>query len=234
MAKLTLLEFVQDILNDTDSDNVNSIDDTVESQQVAQIVKTTYFRLMSKQDWPFLRTLTSLTGLGDTNNPTKMLIPETVNKVLWIKYDGNDVTYLEPKKFKDTVDLREAITGVVDSNGFIINANPSYWTTYDDVNIVFDGYNSTVESTLQTSKAVAYCQTEPTWSHTDSFVPTMPAKMFPTMLADAKGTAFIVLKQQQNAKEEAIAKTGRSQMQDEARRAVGEHLSNRDVNYGRK
>lgn len=234
MAKLTLLQFVQDIMNDTDSDTVNSIDDTVESQQVAQIVKTTYFRLMSKQDWPFLRSLTSLTGLGDTNNPTKMLIPESVNKVLWVKYDGDDVTYMSPKDFKDMIDLREEQTGVVDANGYIINANPRYWTTYDDVYIVFDGYSSDDESTLQTSKAAAYCQVEPSWTHTDSFVPTMPAKMFPTVLADAKGTAFMVLKQQTNAKEEAIAKTGRSQMQDEARRAVGEHKSNRDVNYGRK
>lgn len=234
MAAMTLLEMVQDILNDTDSDNVNSIDDTVESAQVAQIIKTTYFYLMSKQDWPFLRTLTTLTGLGDTNNPTKMQIPATVNKVHWIKYNGEDVTYMSPKDFKDMIDNRVTTTGVVDANGYIINDDPHYWTTYDDAYIIFDGYDSATESTLQTANTAAYCQVEPSWTHTDSFTPTMPPKMFPTLLADAKGTAFIVLKQQPNAKVESIAKTGRSQMQDEARKATGEHVSNTKVNFGRK
>ena len=85
MAKLTLLQMTQDILNDMDSDPVNSIDDTDESIQVAQIVKTTYFNITSQRDWPFLRTLSALTGLGDTNNPTKMQIPTTSNKIHSIK-----------------------------------------------------------------------------------------------------------------------------------------------------
>ena len=42
MAKMTLLAMVQDILNDMDGDEVNSISDTVEAEQVAQIIKTTY------------------------------------------------------------------------------------------------------------------------------------------------------------------------------------------------
>lgn len=51
MAKMNLLELVQDILNDLNADNVNSIDDTIESQQVAQIVKSTYFALMHVRNW---------------------------------------------------------------------------------------------------------------------------------------------------------------------------------------
>ena len=40
--KMTLIELVQDVLNDLDSDEVNHIDDTIEAQQVAQIIKTSY------------------------------------------------------------------------------------------------------------------------------------------------------------------------------------------------
>ena len=42
MAKMTVLEMVQDILNDMDSDEVNSINDTIEAQQVANTVRTVY------------------------------------------------------------------------------------------------------------------------------------------------------------------------------------------------
>ena len=49
--KYTLLEIVQEILSDMDSDEVNSIDDTVESQQVASIVRSAYMAIMSNRNW---------------------------------------------------------------------------------------------------------------------------------------------------------------------------------------
>lgn len=42
MAKRTLLDIVQEILNDMDSDEVTSINDTIESLQVANIVRSCY------------------------------------------------------------------------------------------------------------------------------------------------------------------------------------------------
>jgi hypothetical protein len=42
-AKMTLLEIVQDVLNDMDSDEVNSISDTVEATQIANICRSVYY-----------------------------------------------------------------------------------------------------------------------------------------------------------------------------------------------
>ena len=42
MPKMSLLEMTQDILSDMDSDEVNSINDSVESLQVLGIIKNTY------------------------------------------------------------------------------------------------------------------------------------------------------------------------------------------------
>ena len=84
MAKMTLLDMTQNILSALDSDAVDSIDETVEAIQVADLVKEAYFDIMSQRDWPFLFQLSQLTGLSDVNNPTKMLLPATVNKVKWI------------------------------------------------------------------------------------------------------------------------------------------------------
>jgi hypothetical protein len=236
VAKMTLLEIVQDILNDMDSDEVSSITDTTEAQQVAQIVKTAYFKLMSRRDdWPFLRTLTAFTGLGDTDNPTKMKMPDGMGKVYWVKYNGQDVSYLDPKSFKDTIDNRVETTGVVDADGYVIDSDPKYWTTYDDTYVFFDGYDSDTESTLTQARCDVYAIVAPTWDHADDAIPTLPEKMFPLLLSDAKGTAFLTLKQQANAKEEQFAAKGIARAQVTANRTNdGEPKYGSQVNYGRK
>ena len=53
--KMNLLEITQDILNDMDGDEVNSIDDTFESAQIAQIIKSTYYAIISNRNWPHTR-----------------------------------------------------------------------------------------------------------------------------------------------------------------------------------
>jgi len=234
MSKMTLLELTQNILSSMDSDDVNTISATVESAQVADFVKESYYSLMAERDWSFLRSLTGLTAASDLANPTKMFIPDNANKVLWIKYNKKDVTYLDPMEFKTMIDRRVATTGVVDANGFVMNADPIYWTTYDDNVIYFDGYDSTVESTLQESKSAMYGVLIPAWTHVDSFIPTMPEKFFPTLLAEAKATSFQNIKQQSNQREELRSKRGRSRMQNEAWRANdGESKYNSRINYGR-
>lgn len=234
MAKLTLLQMTQDILNDMDSDPVNSISETEESLQVAQIIKTTYFSLISQRDWPFLRTLSALTGLGDTSNPTRMQIPTTSNKIKWLKYNKKDVCYLEPKKFLDLIQSRVALAGVIDANGYGLDRDPSYWTTYDDEYVVFDAYDLATETTLQTARSSAYLVLVPTWTASDGFIPLLPERMFPTLLAAAKATSFAVLKQVANPGAESIAARGIIRAQSESYKTEdGEPKSNK-INYGRK
>ena len=43
----TLLEMVQSILSDMDSENVNSISDSVEAQQVASVIEDTFFNIIA-------------------------------------------------------------------------------------------------------------------------------------------------------------------------------------------
>lgn len=234
MAKLSLLDMAQDIANDIEADAFNSIADTTESAQIAQIVKTCYFEVMSRKDWPFLQQKTAFTGLADTTNRTRMLMPEGMNKVFWVKYNGKDVTYIDPKEFQDLLDGRVETDDVVDEDGYIINADPLYWTTFDDNYVVFDGIDLDEDDTLQTSKCVAFGIVAPSWTHTDAFVPTMPEKMFPAFLAEAKSTAFLALKQQPNAKEEKKAQSGLSRMRNESWRTNdAETKTNSKINYGR-
>jgi hypothetical protein len=235
MAKLTLLYMTQNILSALDSDPVGSIDETVESVQVAELVKEAYFELVSQRDWPFLFVLGNLDGLGDVNNPTKMKIPDTYNKIKWIKYNKQEVTYADPETFHTIISQRVTQAGVINSNGYVINQDPQYWTSYDDTYIIFDGYKQSTEVTLQSSKAVVYGTQQAAWSHIDTFIPNIPEKFFPTLLAEAKSQAFVNLKQQNNVREERKATRGRMTMRNDSwRNENGEAKYNNKVSYGRK
>ena len=48
----TLLQLTQSILNDADGDEVNSISDTIEAEQAAQLLIDTYLEMVSELDLP--------------------------------------------------------------------------------------------------------------------------------------------------------------------------------------
>lgn len=234
MAQMTLLDMTQNILSAMESDSINSLGDTVESLQVAEIIKETYFDIISNRDWPFLKAKTTLTALGDTTNPTKMQFPTSVDKIFWIKYHKKDVTYKEPKEFQDMIDLRTAQTGVVDTNGFILNQDPTWWTSFDDTYVFMDGYDSALESSLQAIKSQVLLLRSPAWTTADTFVPELPDKMVPMLLADAKGSCFLNLKQVENKKEERKAQRLKVRMAKESvRNDQAEDRYNAKVNFGR-
>ena len=125
MAKLTLLEMVQDILSDTDGDEVNDINDTPDALQIAGIIKSTYYAILDAKDsWPHLRTLMSLDASGETAKPTHMKLPENVKALELVKYNKvkvgetqskyKDVVYLEPDTFLHKVNQYNDTAAVSD------------------------------------------------------------------------------------------------------------------------
>jgi hypothetical protein len=250
MAQLTLLDMVQDILSDMNSDNVNDISDTVESMQVARIVRSTYYNLVNDRIWPGAKRLATLTGLGDTTRPTHMLLPDNVNNVEWVKYDVRrevgdainykTITYMPPEDFLQHVMARNAsepnVLTVMDYGGtpllIVTDRAPTYYTSFDDKRVVFDSYDIDVDSTLQTSKSQAFVLTEPPFELENGFIPDMPAKFFPYLLSEAKTAAFLKVKEVFSA---ADADTSRKQRNFLAR---NRHRSKRNrigyANFGRK
>lgn len=89
--KFTVLEIVQDILSAMDSDEVNSINDTIEAQQVAKIVKNSYNDIISTLDLPDEFFLFQLDASGDVSQPTVMYVPDAYEGTQWIKYNKKGV-----------------------------------------------------------------------------------------------------------------------------------------------
>ncbi len=250
MAKLTLLEIVQDILNDMDGDEVDTILETIESAQVAQIVKTTYFELMANRNWPHLKSGFMLTDLSSDSTPTVFLIPELVKEMEWFRYNcrsstdtrdkWRDMVYKEPKDFVGMVnDVESSASDVyitTEPSGLKLNIRtdkaPQYWTSFDDEYIICDSYDSVVDSLcLQGTKTSCYGVKSPIWSHTDGAVPDLPEEAFPILVEEAKSTAFYVLRQVANEKAEQKATRQQRWLSRKAWRAKG---GVRYPNYGRK
>lgn len=233
---MTLLEMVQAVLAAISSDSVNSISDTIESMEVAYVIRDCYTDLVtSRDDWQWLKTTSQLTSSGDADYPTRMSIPATISAIDWIKYNKKDVKYLTPKQFKDVLDTRVETADVVDANGYVVNRDPIYWTTYDDNYIWFDGYNSDDDTTLMTSKSFVYGTKTWEWTMDDEYTPLLPSKLVPAFLAECKAEAFSSVKQQANPRQERKAKRGRDRIQKHARLTIeGQPPFNEGVNYGRK
>lgn len=245
--KMTLLEMVQNILSAMDSDEVNSIGDTVESLQIAEGVRDAYFDLVSGLDLPEHVQLVHLDAYNDPERPNYLKVPSNVKKIKWIKYnnftdghdDYRDVAYLEPDEFLDRQFriTNYDYTQVITSGSLILpvwwNENPRFWTSFDDETIVFDGYNNTLDNTLQSSKSLCLAVIEPDFNMEDDFIPKLDGNLFPTLLAEAKSSAFINHKQVSNSKEEQRAKRGRVRFQNDLWRADQRKPYNRLPDYGR-
>jgi hypothetical protein len=233
MAKMTLLEMTQDILSDMDSDEVNSINDSVESLQVAQIIKTTYFNIVNGRDYPHFNELFRLETVG-TSKPNYLKIPETIEKVNWVKYDCKktvsakdlmqEIKYLSPEDFINHVDVRDStnsdIQKVVDFSGISLNIYkdraPEYFTSFDEEYIVFDNYNVALENHVQIGKSQAHGKRAVSFTLSDNFIADLPVQMFSYFLAEAKSTSFITLKQIANQKAEQTSVSHKRRMSQDA------------------
>lgn len=217
----TLLDIVQGILVEMSSDAVNSISDTIESEDVAKIVQTVYKEMVHEFDLPGKKDIRALDGLGDTDKPNYMQIPADISKILWIKYDCRaavsdpkayrTIPHKDPADFIEMVNSRDS-TDTTNNKVVQHSANiplviaklqaPSYWTSFDDDYIVFDSYDSVVDSTLQTSKSMCEVYEEPSLTIDDATVPDLPDNLIPVLYTQALNRCMVVMKTTLNPKTE--------------------------------
>ena len=218
--KKTLLEIVQEILSDMDSDSVNSILDTFESEQVAQIVKSTFESMLSTRDWPHLKQLIQLTPSNDNALPTHMYVPNNVSRMVSINYNTvkagetkkqyRPIGWREPDEFLQLTNQYNSdeanVDVIIDPTGVELlirnDRAPTFYTSFDDNTLVFNSYDNAVDNTLQNSKTQAQAYVYPGWSTEDSFVPDLPEEAFVALVEEAKSRAMFRLKQMEDPKAE--------------------------------
>jgi hypothetical protein len=250
--KLTLLNYVQNILSSMSSDEVNSISDSPESLQVAEIVKTTFFNITARAHLHEQKKLFQLDSSLSSLQPTLMTIPEGIKSVEWIKYFDADtsanmykyVTILPVQQFADYVNgYNTADTNVdtlnftVDSETFLFNykndVTPRYCTVISDFYVIFDAFNEVLDSTLQSNKTQCFGDEEPVWRMEDTFIPLLDDEQVPLLLNESKSLAFFELKQTPHVKAEQEAKRQWSSLQRDKSKDNKPSYFDQLPNYGR-
>lgn len=218
--KKTLLDMVQSILSSMDSDEINSITDTPEALQVAGFLRDSYYEIISGLNLPTTYTLFSLNASLDNTKPTLTYLPANCINVQWIKYDKallNQPTNIQTIDFMALEDfLQEMYSSASSTQGdvgnFLITTKngdlvkmyyrndrpPSRWTTFDDNTILFNSYDKTVDTTIQSAKTVVWGELGSTWTMADAFIPALNDKQFTLLENEAKQQAFVEAKQSSN------------------------------------
>lgn len=201
----TLLQIVQSILNDMDSEAVNSIGDTAEALQVASVVRDTFLNIVTTRDVPEHQELLKVNAASDLDYPTHFEYPEDVRTIVKLWYENSDGVYKEikwvnPLDFVYLTDntVSDYVT-VFDKNAgtklrIANNQDPRFYTSFDNKWIVMNSYDSDVDNTLQESKIRAYGVKTPTFLIEDGHVPDLNDVWQPYLLAESKAVAMDLFK----------------------------------------
>lgn len=252
----TLLDMVQRILEAMESDEVNNYDDTPESLAVANIIKEVYYDIISTLDIPEHYTMFQLNASGSSSYPVVMTLPSDIRDLIWMKYNAVTsgetesnfelVQYLDPPTFIDRMHRLNTGDTNVDSMSYTVNGDafefkyftdrqPYFYTVFEDSILIFDGYDSSVDSTLQKSKTSCYGRLIPTFTLANTFTPNLDAGQMQLLLQEAKSQAFYELKQMPNQKAEGKARRAWINANKRARNVpVYIPAYSRYPNYGRK
>lgn len=219
--RYTLLELTQSVLRSMESDEVSDINETQEAKDVVDIIKESYFDIVGEMNMAEQEGLFKLDSSGDNTKPTLMYVPSTVSRIQWLKYNiedtsfpnNRDVRYVNNQEFLyyqqglDPSDINvNQMTVNINGSDFVFhyhdNYFPTYYTIFDERLVVFDAYDSSVESTLTTVRTVGWGDLVPSFTLSNNWVPDLDPRQFQLLLQASKSTAFMELKQTQNARSE--------------------------------
>jgi hypothetical protein len=116
---------------------------------------------------------------------------------------------------------------------YLNDRQPQYCTVLSDWYVIFDAYNSTIDSTLQTTKTLCYGEVIPSFTMSDTFIPNIDERQVPLLLNEAKSLAFFELKQTLHTKAEQESKRQWSSVQRDKHRVDKPNDFEALPNFGR-
>lgn len=220
-VQMTLLQIVQTIMSGLSLDRVNSIQDSEQALQVANIVQDSFYDAVANRHWPHLKQLLVMQDTTDaTNRPNYLKLPEGIQEASEVFYNvktdptGDNrfvmITYLTPEKFLMKVAENKTtaanVVQVIDVSGVPYHIRndraPTFWTSFDDTYIAFDSWDFALDSTVHTTKCWCRGVIMPEFIQDDAFVMDMPLDAQRQIVSDAKSRSSIAFLGKANPKAE--------------------------------
>ena len=199
--KYTLLEIINTYMDYTDGFRTSTIDDSIESQQAASIAEKVFHDLNNDVFGNMsLETLIQLEALADSTKPNYLRLPDEAADIRHdvVMYDisndpseieSKEVEYITPLEFLDRQGLIKSSSTnqiITDFSGYRYRIEndtaPKLYTSFDDEHLVFDSFDSSVDSTLQSSKSGIITQLQRTFTRSDTYIIDFPEWFHTTYL----------------------------------------------------
>jgi len=212
---MLFLDMVNKVLSAIDSQSVSSIDDSDESEQVANIVQRAYDEILYMRNWAFLQTEGTLKPAY--TEPNHMVVPDDCLSLIRVKYKKKSIAYISPNDFRDLIDSRytasanvisdgiytEEVTPRVtyvdtasvnvNSNGIYTDRDPRFYTSFDDETLIFDSYDDNYANLLETFSYSLYSRM-PLEINSDQDEFDLPLRFQPILLGYSVSLAMEELK----------------------------------------
>jgi hypothetical protein len=217
MTQRTILELVQDIGRSIGSDEIDSLDETTESDDILNFLIMAFDEVIQRRDWEFARNRVRVLDAreaGDTQI-NRLKIPTDIMQLseLVLRYrsptDSRDevfkeLVYLAPYDFLEHVQqLNENDSNVdtilnTDGVSMLIrnDADPTYYTSFDEQYIWFDAYDSSRGTGNIAGDAIILGTILPTvdWTNEAAFLP-VPERVERLILEEAIQLCSVRLRQ---------------------------------------
>jgi hypothetical protein len=256
--KYNLLKTTQYILSAMDSDEITDIDDTLESQQVVDIIESVYNEMAAEITFPEHDDLFQMDETSSTT-PTVLTRPSNCVDMHWLQYNhqetgenntnwvdlteitiqeflrrenGLDVDQTNVETFTYTTKNSETYTVKVYNDRM-----PQVYMVLNDNSVICDAYDSSEETELQTENTRAFGKIVPTFTRSNSFEFDIDEYNFMQFFNECKSQCFADLKQMVNPKAEKKSREGRIRTQKrkhDLRYQSVENTVQRFPNFGRK
>ena len=246
--KLTLLQVINFYMDHVDGFRISTIDDGIESQQVASIAEKVFYDLNNDIFGnSHLESLVQLESLADSTKPNYLRLPDEASSIKHdtVMYDISsdaaniemkEIDYIAPLDFLDLIGKKKASTSnqiVTDFGGYRMTIDndtaPQYYTSFNDEHLVFDSFNSSVDSTLQSSKSGVITQLQRSFTQSDTYVIDFPEWFHTTYLNQVMAEASAALREEPLPTIARMARLGIIKARKKNRMGEREHT----IDYGR-
>lgn len=226
MAIKTLLAVVQDAANSINKRIPESLDQTLETTRITNICIRELEEIYAEADWPFMKNIDQLESVSDANQPTKLKIPDNMNKVneFIVRYRSDRVAdttqknttlhYIHPSVFitrQQALDSSATNTTKTTTNEgtvfYVLNDRPpNYYTSFDDNFIFLNSYDSAKESTVQQVNTTVISTVEPSILREVDEIVGLPNNFYVYWQQRCRASCWADIKNKLNQREEAKAR----------------------------